>query len=569
MKKGSIKYLLVLALAPCAFGELKPDSPDPSDGVKLNVKNVRKLPVKVYRDKVAGGWLGQIVGVTWGWDTEFKWLDPVKPMPLEMVPQDIKWTREDCILGLDNDDVSLDVQFLHLLATRGIDVTSREAGIGFANQITRLWAANARGRLNLRCGIAPPDSSHPSFNNCGNDIDYQIEADYSGLVAPGLPQVAIELGEKFGRLMNYGEGVYAGMMVGAMYAEAFFETNIVRVVEKAMDAVPAESDVAKLTRQMLAWHRADPKDWEKIYPKIRAMKFRDSNGRIDCRQNLAFVLMGLLYGNGNLEDTIVVSMRGGLDSDCNPSTAAGILGTMLGANAFKADYTANMPKDHKIVDSPYTFYDLADVSEKVARAYVLRNGGKVINDSIQGATFMIPEISPKPPKYEPTWLATPKTEPMRFTNEEFKKIKYPRTYFSPTNFWASWYAVRQGDLEIVNPGLSRWELDPNSAFCMSHGGGYGVIGACSTNRATGVRLVWTREMADDAKFPLVAAEKGLDARVRIRINDADVCEKVVTSVDYRSFGIDEASYQGKKTVLEFIVLPHTHAHGAVRFKDIN
>jgi DNA-binding response OmpR family regulator len=31
----------------------------------------------------------------------------------------------------------------------------------------------------------------------------------SGLIAPGLPNIAIRLGEKFGRLMNYGDGVYA------------------------------------------------------------------------------------------------------------------------------------------------------------------------------------------------------------------------------------------------------------------------------------------------------------------------------------------------------------------------
>ena len=36
---------------------------------------------------------------------------------------------------------------------------------------------------------------HPKFNKCPNDIDYQIEADYSGLIAPGLPNVAVAMGE--------------------------------------------------------------------------------------------------------------------------------------------------------------------------------------------------------------------------------------------------------------------------------------------------------------------------------------------------------------------------------------
>ena len=40
-----------------------------------------------------------------------------------------------------------------------------------------------------------------------------------------MPNVAIELGEKFGRLMNYGDGLYGGQFIGGMYAAAFFETT--------------------------------------------------------------------------------------------------------------------------------------------------------------------------------------------------------------------------------------------------------------------------------------------------------------------------------------------------------
>ena len=50
-----------------------------------------------------------------------------------------------------------------------------------------------------------------------------------GLIAPGLPNAVIALGEKFGRLMNYGDGLYGGQFVGGMYAEAFFETDPVKI----------------------------------------------------------------------------------------------------------------------------------------------------------------------------------------------------------------------------------------------------------------------------------------------------------------------------------------------------
>ena len=72
-----------------------------------------------------------------------------------------------------------------------MDVSIRQAGIDFANSGYALWHANRAGRDNLRGGIAPPDSGHPQFNEHADDIDYQIEADYAGLISPGLPNVAI------------------------------------------------------------------------------------------------------------------------------------------------------------------------------------------------------------------------------------------------------------------------------------------------------------------------------------------------------------------------------------------
>ena len=132
------------------------------------------------------------------------------------------------------DDLYVEMTFLRSMEEHGFDVSIRQAGIDFANSGYPLWCANNAGRVNLRKGIAPPDSGHPQFNKCPNDIDYQIEADFSGLIAPGLPNTVIELGEKFGRLMNYGDGVYAGQFMGAMYAEAFFE-KIAALVELTLE----------------------------------------------------------------------------------------------------------------------------------------------------------------------------------------------------------------------------------------------------------------------------------------------------------------------------------------------
>src|SRR5207237_889341 len=53
---------------------------------------------------------------------------------------------------------------------------------------------------------------------------------------------------------------------------------------------------------------------------------------IDAKINAAYVVLGLLYGKGDFGKTIEVAPRAGQDADCNPSTAGGVLGEIIGYN---------------------------------------------------------------------------------------------------------------------------------------------------------------------------------------------------------------------------------------------
>ena len=220
----------------------------------------RRLSVDEYRDRMKGGWIGQIIGVVWGAPTEFKWNDKV--VPEDQVP---KWAGGMINNAFGQDDLYVEMTFLRSLEEYGLDVPIRQAGIDFANSEYALWCANSAGRTNLRKGIAPPDSSHPQFNKCPNDIDYQIEADFAGLISPGLPNSVIALGEKFGRLMNYGDGVYGGQFMGGMYAEAFFEKDLFKVIDAGLACIPADSQYAEMVRDLVRWHRENPNDWQKTW----------------------------------------------------------------------------------------------------------------------------------------------------------------------------------------------------------------------------------------------------------------------------------------------------------------
>ncbi|MCH5372599.1 MAG: ADP-ribosylglycohydrolase family protein, partial [Planctomycetes bacterium] len=267
----------------------------------------RRLPVKDYVDKMKAGWIGQMVGVGWGGPTEFRYKGEI--IPADKMPA---WSPEK-VNQFNQDDIYVEMTFMQTLDEYGLDVPIRQAGIDFANSGYRLWHANNAGRTNLRKGIAPPDSGHPQFNSHADDIDYQIEADFSGLIAPGMPNLVIELGEKFGRLMNYGDGMYAGQFVGGMYAEAFFTDDVVEIVKAGLACIPADSQYAEMVRDLLAWHAKNPRDWQKTWQWIEDKYHKNAafthglcsgpGGKgdfsIDVKLNGAYILMGLLYGQGD------------------------------------------------------------------------------------------------------------------------------------------------------------------------------------------------------------------------------------------------------------------------------
>ena len=396
----------------------------------------RTLSLETYRDKMRGGWIGQIAGVCFGAPTEFKWRDQI--IPQAALPT---WRPSMINEAFGQDDLYVEMTFLRTLEEYGVDVSIRQAGLDFANSEYSLWCANNAGRLNLRKGIAPPASSHPKFNRCPNDIDYQIEADYAGVIAPGCPQEVIRLGNVFGRLMNYGDGVWAGQFVGAMYAEAFFTDGVDALLDAGLAAIPAESDYAQMVRRVRAWRKEFPDDWTKTWQKVvdgysarRNKGLKGSNGDIDVRLNGAAVVIGLVYGGGDFDRSIEISTRCGWDSDCTPSTVAGVLGCAKGFSKLDVKYVSAIDNAKKFSYTAYDLPGLYAVCEKLARTIVVRAGGRIEKDATGEERFVIPVRTPVPDAFVPSWQA-PETERLAFTPAEMAQQKH---------------AIRLPDAEAVN-----------------------------------------------------------------------------------------------------------------------
>jgi len=390
----------------------------------------RKISAEEYINKMKAAWIGQMIGVGWGAPTEFRFI--AETIPDEEVPE----FNPDMVNVFNQDDLYVEMTFIRTLEQYGIDCSIEQAGIDFANSVYMLWGANEMGRENLRFGIKPPASSHPEYHRGVDWIDYQIEADYSGIIAPGLPNDVIALGDKFGRIMNYGDGVYGGIFVGGMYAAAYFENDIQKIVQAGLDCIPFESQYAECMRDVVKWYNENPNDWKKTWqliedkylknPEYQKYKAYEPNYWIemDAKVNGAYILMGLLYGEGDPDKTITISMQCGRDSDCNPSSAAGVLFTSIGFDKLDKMYSVNLNDETKFSYTNYNFTELTQVCLELTKQNILKNGGRIEQDSEGKDFFMIPIIKPKSGKLEQSWAPVPYEGETKFNPEEMSKIKF-------------------------------------------------------------------------------------------------------------------------------------------------
>ncbi len=348
------------------------------------------LDADVIRDKIKGGWVGQVVGCTYGGPTEFDWQGT---WIQDYMP--IRWDENLMLEYYENapglyDDIYMDLAFLAVLDQKGVDVPVSEMALKYANAGFRLWHANQAGRWNILNGIMPPESGYWKNNPHADDIDFQIESDFIGLINPGMPVTALEYALRVGHIMNYGDGVYGGVFVSAMYTHAFVENDIVTVVRKALQSLPGQSKYYQCISDVLTWWDQWPDDWKRTWFEVQRKWSTDvgcphgtlNPFNIDATINGAYIAIGLLYGGGDFGRTVDISTRCGQDSDCNPSNAAGVLGTMLGFEEIPERWKLGLGKvEHlRFSYSDYSLEDVYKVSYRLAAELVKRGGGSVDED---------------------------------------------------------------------------------------------------------------------------------------------------------------------------------------------
>jgi ADP-ribosylglycohydrolase len=368
-------------------------------------------------DRVRGMWLGQLIGNAAGRASEGLYSSS-SPNPAEAVEWQIKqvWDADD--------DTDIEYIALHALFARGFDCTASELADEWTTHLTAdgIYVANKQAWRLMLDGHAPPETGSRTHNQHWYSIDSQICTEVLGAVSPGLPQTAVDLTEKFGRITNDGFAVHAAQFYAAMYAQAFFEPNVIELVARGLEAIPASSRTTAVVRDVLEWYTQDANDgsldWratrQKLYDNYQG---GDSFGRyynwVESTINIGATVLALLYGGGDFKQTVQIAVLAGWDCDCNPATAGGLLGIVHGFSGLPGDLTdpnlcgdvylnvsrPGLPVASDPLPQSDTISGIAIHMLLLAGENVLRNGGSMTFDG-DDLILLIPEAGAVTPESE-------------------------------------------------------------------------------------------------------------------------------------------------------------------------
>ena len=288
-----------------------------------------------YYRTVYGGWLGKNIGGTLG--------APVEGVK-ELLTLDFYPELPDG--PLENDDLDLQLVWLHALEQYGPGLTARQLGQEWLDHIFFPFDEYGYALTNLRRGLKPPLAGifNNPFNHCmGSPIRSEIWA----MAAPGQPALAARYAYEDAIVDHAGgEGVYGEMFFAALESAIFFEKDRDALIAIGLQFIPPDCRTARAVKDLLRWH-AEGHGW--IETRALILEHHGSPNFTDTPQNIAFTLLGWLYGT-DFEDAILKAVNCGYDTDCTAATLAAILGMILGPEQLPGKWVN--PVGNRVVVSP-------------------------------------------------------------------------------------------------------------------------------------------------------------------------------------------------------------------------
>ena len=314
---------------------------------------MRTLTYSEYLDKVYGCFVGKAISGNMGAPHEGQKMAMELPFMPEMINPD-----------MPNDDLDLQVLWLDVVEQKGADFTSRDLLDRFVKYCPYSPGEYAVMRKNYKRGIYPPYSGKFCNDYYTEGMGCPIRSEVWACMAVGNPKLAADFAVRDGQQDHCGESIQAERFLAALEAEAFFESDIRKLIDGALAILPKDSKFRGLVEYTVALcdRYGEPK---KVLEEIL---FR--YGHPDCTnmyQNMGVTIMSLILGGCDVIKTSLMALNCGFDTDCTCATAGAVIGIIKGAKVLIEAYDLKDPTYTLGVTSFRRSNLIKDLAEDIAK----------------------------------------------------------------------------------------------------------------------------------------------------------------------------------------------------------
>ena len=278
------------------------------------------------RDRIYACWIGKNIGGTLG-------------TPYEGTREllDIEGFASAAGEPLPNDDLDLQLVWLRAVNDLGPDaINSKVLGEYWTSYINPNWNEYGVCKANMRQGILPPMSGEYNNKLWRNSNGAWIRTEVWACLYPACPEKAIRLSYEDASVDHgFGEGTYAAIFVAAVESAAFVVKDFNQLLDIGLSKIPDDCRVARAINLVRKAH-AEGIDWK----TCREMIVKDSEdlGWFQAPANVAYVVLGLLYGECDFKKSMILAINCGDDTDCTGATLGSILGIKDGMAGIPEDW---------------------------------------------------------------------------------------------------------------------------------------------------------------------------------------------------------------------------------------
>jgi len=390
-----------------------------------------------YMDKLKGFWLGSCIANWTGLPTENQRTD----FPF-FTDDDFGKGKIDYVLNQDpwgaDDDTDIEYVYQHTIEkNNNYKLTGEQISESWLNHIglPLLWVSNLSALGQMQNGAIPPATSLPENNPMWDMIDAQLTTEIFGALAPGRPDVALEIAHLPIRTTAYLHSEWASEFYIIMHSlAATIDTSLSRkdqmiwLAEQARKRIPEWSYIADMYDFVKAAYDTNPdkNNWELTRDELaKRYQHKVTAGYTykypwDSGINFAASIVSLLYGEGDYKRTIRIGSMCGWDSDNPTSTWGGLLGLLYGHRGLeehfnKTDFSDNYNIARTRFNMPITLDNFSDMAERgigiIDEIVIDAMGGELKDDH-----WMIPQmkseiIAAPVPETEVAWTTIEDNDP--------------------------------------------------------------------------------------------------------------------------------------------------------------